>query len=475
MPRDSRELREVLSAAVAELDGRGWLTVVDLGRDGVAVWELYRDEAGTPRGELRWTASWSALPADDAAVDQAVVDAVGPVAHAPPLLVATNAREGRADKALERLGRRYPRAATFTGEHPVDRVLRKVIARQPLTRFYELVALRRRAAGRLELVGCQLFPIGARRGDVGRVRVRCLPSDDRGTVFAVAAYSPDTRFQLVSARAVKLPPGVYDLTAELRRPGLVHFAGLPEGSAFEPERRAWSAIVSAVPERLDRSGVVGHLICAVEVSGPADRVERRLAAAARMVEETAAELAGGLKVSLLSYGPHAHHRNGEDVPVRFDAWAAEPGRALAALHGLAGQGPAPEGYPGAARIECVLAEVAARLEAAPAPGRSALLLVGARPPCPPRSDVSQVLPCPRRNDWRIGLARLRRTGVVLAAVRDRAVRTARADDFPWHELGGGPPVDLDDLDDLGVAGLGAALGLLPKKGGHVPLPLLEPW
>ncbi|TMR05722.1 hypothetical protein ETD83_05645 [Actinomadura soli] len=475
MSRDSRELREVLSAAVTELGGSRWLTVVDLGQDGVGVWELYRDEAGTPRGELRWTTPWSALPSDDAAADQAIVDAVGPATRIPPLLVSTNSRGDRGDKVLERLGRRYPRAAAFTGEHPVDRMLLKVIARQPLTRFYELVALRRRAAGRLELVGCQLFPIGARRGDTGHVRVRCLPSDARGTVFAVAAYSRDTRFQLVSAQAIKLPPGVYDLTAELRRPGLVHFGGLPEGAAFGPERRAWSAIVSAIPERLDRATIVGHLICAVEISGPADRVERRLATAARMVEKTAAELVGGLKVTLLSYGPHAHHRNGKDVPIRFDAWAEEPSRVLAALRGLAGGGPASEGYPSAARIECVLAEVADRLEASPVPGRSALLLVGARPPCPPRSDVSQVLPCPRRRDWRVELRRLRRRGdIVLAAVHDRAVQTAHADDSAWHELGGGPPADLDDLDDLDVAELGAALELLPMKGRHVPLPLLEP-
>lgn len=465
-------LRVALTGAVAELNDDRRLMVVDLTRDGVVVWELHRDLTGTPRGVARPTMRWSDLSSGTDHEERALLEAVRPGDDTAMLAVCTHPQDVRNTKALEWLGRRYPWAETFTVEAALDQVLRGVVAHESLTRFYELVVLRRSASGRLELAGQPLFPIGARRGDREPFTVRCAPSDESGTVFAVVAYSQEARFQLVSAQSVKVPPGRYDLTAELRRPGLVRIHGLP--GDVSPEPRRWHELVSLIPDRLDVPAGALHLICAVEISGTDDRVARRLWAAQQVVLAAAAEPGEGLRVSVISYGPHALGWRATDVPVTVLGWRENATRALDRLRRLEERGGADLGYPLAAQVECVLREVAELLEKERPAARTTLLTVGARPAFPRRVNHLRIIPCPDKRDWETELGRLRlHPGIAFGAILDR--EPAEPGEEPavaaiWQQLGDGRPVDLADLD---ADRFSEELGLVPAAGQRVPFPLIE--
>ena len=463
-------LRTALTGAVAELNDDRRLMVVDLAREGVVVWDLHRDLTGTPRGAARPTMRWVDLSAGMDHEEQALLEAICPGSGTAMVVVCTHPQDVRNAKALEWLGRRYPWAEAFTVEVALDLLLRGVVAHEPLTRFYELVVLHRSASGRLELAGHPLFPIGARRGDQEHFTVRCAASDESGTVFAMVAYDQDSRFQLVSAQSVKLPPGRYDVTAELRRPGLVHFHGLP--GPLSPEARHWSELVSLVPDRLDAPPGAVHLICAVEVSGPDDRVARRLWAAQQMVLTAAAEPGEGLQVSVISYGPHALHRGAVEVSVTVAGWRETHDRALERLRRLEERGGAELGYPLAAQLECVLREVAERVGREAPVSRTTLLTVGARPAFPRRVNHRRIIPCPAKIDWEAELRRLREhPGIRFGAILDREpAEPDHSAETIWEQLGDGRPADLDGLDtDL----LGEALDLIPAAGQRVPFPLIE--
>ena len=355
----------------------------------------------------------------------------------------------------------YPAAPAFECPDLLDDLLRQAIADVPLTRWYELVVLHRSRSGQLVLTGCQLFPPAAQRGDRRPLTIHCEPSDENGTVFAVITAEPERRFRLVSLTSAKLPPGSYPLTAELGRPGLVRFHGLPV--ELRPDQRSWPELVAAVPERLDLVESA-HLICMVEVSGTSDQVLERLERIEQLVQLVADGAKDRLTVSLISYGPHSVDRGGPEVPLRVLTWAGGSDAALAALGQLRERGAAEPGYPRAAQLECVLAEVADRLTAHD--GRPFLVAVGLRPAFPSRVDPdSEIIPCPMRHDWRRALQQLREhPGIAFGAIHDGPWEEI------WNELGHDAAARMDAVNTRGFA---ADLGLLSLTVQHVPFPLVD--
>ncbi|WP_339154693.1 hypothetical protein [Actinomadura luteofluorescens] len=458
------------------------LLVVDATAEGLDVHELVRLENGVPSGRT-WRTPWSGLVRYDQLDRGAVLDRVPRLHDAPTVfLTCTFTSAMRPLLAHEWLAAERPdaRTARVHGARTAE-LLREVIDDEPLSQSYELVTVREAASGRPELSGLLLFAVGARRGERASLTLRCEPAGEDGTVFAVMAWSSERRtLSLVSRRRIRLTPGRYPLSAELRGPGRVSFHGLP--GPLSREERSTDELVAALPARLARTMPRTHLVCAVEVcAAEADAVAARVSRAREVIGEVAVGMRPGLTVSLIAYGSHSYERRPRGSPVEVLLWDASADKALAALDELYARPPGPPGHPRAAPVECVLAEVDARLAARgrtaarPSPGvrgaeaeRTALVLVGDRPPHPLWPTPGH-LPCPAGADWEEALVRLRhQRRVRVGALCDRpATRSHPA----WARLAGEPPAG---ADAGGLSELVARLGLGPDEGYRVPFPISEP-
>jgi hypothetical protein len=343
------------------------------------------------------------------------------------------------------------------------------LATAALTEQYGLVALQRSRSGSLHFDHVPLFGPGADTGYTVSFTVRCLPSDNYGTVFATFAESPtdpDAPPRLLVMQSAEIPPGTYQLTAELLHPypGHVRFHGLPVTLRDDP--RSWDEIMAAVPLRLPAGTGPTHLIAAIEISGEPAMVLRRIQRVTALFEHVAEESAELTSYSVITYGPHHINSNRDtypEIPVHTLAWAVSVESTLDTLDGLAYHGALPKGYPFAAQVECVLAELANRLTGRE--GRPVLVTAGARPPHPRHTDPeTQYIPCPEHND---GLAirswlKGRHPGMGFGAIRD----PGREDNL-WEQLGSdvtnGPFYAPDFAARLGLTGQPVQL---------LPLPLL---
>lgn len=440
---------------VALLDKGTIFSVVEFGADGITGWEVWQDKAGVPRAR-----HWPCEPASDRTDPSVLYEhRLRPLTTGRRLLIIFDALHELYADAFEVLRAARPEAPVYYCTVPLASLLRDVIAEIPLTCWYELVVLRQTESRRLVLDSRQLFPPGAQRGYREQFRIRCEPSDEHGTVFAVVAVEA-RRFQLVSVQSAAIAPGVYEPTAVLLRPGHVDFQGLPGKLRTEPRR--WPSLVSAVPARLDRPPPT-HLVCVIEVSGPTDQFRRRIDRIQDLIAHTDGT-DGQLSVSLISYGPHAFDRRVPDEPAKVLAWAADSKTVLLALDKL-GERKLVEGeYPRAAQLECALTEVARLLSVRD--GRPVLVTAGSRPPFPPRVDIrSEILPCPDRRDWRRPLQKLYGVpGITFGALPDQD-----ADAEIWTRLG---REALEPLDVVDVRRFAADLGLC-GTAVPVPFPLID--
>ncbi|WP_067181843.1 hypothetical protein [Microtetraspora niveoalba] len=474
MPEPDGDLnRKAVAQALASLGDTGHLSLVEVAADGVTAFRIHRDANGCPRGRS-WSATWTDLAgergwdADPDGIREAVLRAarVSPPT-AEVILAAASPGGPRAEQALDWLRAAHPGAQVLRAGAPIAALVREVMVDDPLTRSYELVVmLADPGTDRLRLTSRRLFPIGARPGARTRVAVRCEPGGAYGTAFAVVTWQgPEPR--LLSVQSAPIPPGRYEVTAELVRPGRVRFTGLPE---LSPDPRDWDRLVAALPDRLPGGTGPAHLVCAVEVCGTDDLVAERLSRARQVINRSAGELGGPLRVSLVAYAAHSYDGSAREFPVRAMTWQADAGEALDALGELEEQGAIARGYPyhpHAAQLEDMLALVVRRLDWDD-PTPVVLLTVGGRSPHPPRTDLSGVLPCPHRHDWRRPLAALeQRPGTVLGAICDQAGDRAHP---AWHRLGAAALAHLEAVD---VHGLAADLGLVAPSPGHLPFPLLD--
>ena len=439
-------------------EGRA-LTIAEFGTAGVVIWEVCRAWNGTLHASY-----WPAEPypfADDALSDHEI-DRIVQADAASRLLLVRGSPDMPGAAAFERLCSAHPQAPAFRLAVPLSGVLRQVIEDAPLTQWYELVTLLRTSSGELDLAGHLLFTPGAQHGEIKELRIRCEPSDDNGTVFAVVAAQKVGRFQLVSVESAVLEPGSYRVTAELRRPGVVRFHGLP--AELRADQRPWREIIATVPATLDRPQHV-HLICAVETSGSDNQVVERLSRVEQLIRHASAGTEDLLRISLISYGPHSFDRDTRDEPPAVLAWVANGDEALSILSGLQRRGAAPEGYPFAAQLECVLTQVADRL--GDGSGKSVLVTVGSRPPFPPRVDPrTGILPCPHWRSWEGALQRLRSYPVAFGAIHDHSPPRGI-----WAQLG---REAFALVDAVGMESFAARLGLPGSAVVCVPFPLIEP-
>jgi len=504
-------LREAIARDVAGLPGGAAFMISEFAAAGFITWEVRRDQDGTPHAR-QWLVPWSELyhrrepgpsghsheqgrpgghraAAEPPAAELAGSELTGGALTGSELTGGARARITQAAEGsslllvcsapadpsaapafalargvLERGGVTWRRA--FTCPVPLEDLLLEVFTDDPLTQWYDLVALRRTPEGRLVFTTRQLFAPGAVRGAAESLTVRCEPSDDAGTVFAVMAYRLEERttFRRVTQRVANVPHGTYELTAELRRPGEVRFRLREQAVKFRPDRRSWEELVARVPPRLDRLRPA-HLIVAVEVSGSTARVLERIDRAEQLIRCVAAGADGPLHVSLISFGAHAVHRDDAEEPVTVLSWAQSSGVALAALSRLRERGAAPPGYSRAAQLECMLTTVATRLTGEH--GRPVLVTAGSRPAFPRRVDrVSEIIPCPNRNDWAAAWYHLRQhPGMAFGAIRDFGPGGEA-----WRHLGHDAAGQLAAVD---VRRFAADLGLVSSTAQYIPFPLVE--
>ncbi len=476
-----------LTRDIARLPTGKALTIAEFSPSRVTVWKVLLDSAGTPRVQRRWHDSHS-LRILGMLDDTELLDRIRPEDDGSIILARTGqglmGEAGQdaldADRAFEVAKDAYPGSRVFRSATALDDLLAEATARVPLppSLWYELVLLRRRRSGRLEFTAQQLFLPEARRGDTRQFTVRCEPSDDNGTVFAVAARDAAFEFQLVSMASAKIPPHTYHLTATLLRPGLVRFDGLPVKLRSDP--RAWLDVLAEVPERLDVYGP-SHLIVAVEACGSAEVFETRIDRAEELIADVQDTADGPVTFSLLTYAAHTHNRMTGDEAVNVVAWAESNPETLARrLRALRARVPSHVQYSRAAQIECMLAEVTGRLQGpdATAAGRPALVTIGDKPAFPHKIDrVSEILPCPRRHDWRTFLRRLAEAhgGVAFGAIRDSEddpddLYEDPADEI-WRLLGTDMSASLSAFDPHAFA---VGLGLVPPALQYLPFPLVIP-
>jgi hypothetical protein len=459
-------LISVLAERVATLAEGEAFVVAELSTDGVKKWKIKREPNGTPKC-LHWEPEpWLSLY-DNGELDETKLrEVVLPSNGAPVLLVQTSVDGPRAGDAYRRLRNDAQVGLAVACPDSLETSIGRILIDDPLTQFYELVVVSLSKSGRCELSAYQLFRPDSVRGDRVRVRVRCEPSGELGTAFAIASRGRSGSFHLVSITLIKIIPGIYDITAELRGAGRVRFTGL-DGDVLS-ERRRWSELIGSLPARL-KLVPRGHLVCLVETSGAAEAVADRLDRVEQLVE-----VLPGAAVSLITYGPHAVGRDYKDGPLTVLAWAESTSKVLGHVQELRELAPMPTGYPPAAQVECALTEVADLLarkekETAWLDRRLAVVTIGARPAFPPRRDLSppHIIPCPARHDWRSALMRISKypPGVAFGAIVDQDTQHVI-----WERLG---------HDALAVAGsvfdarsFAGRLGLIDPGADPVPLPLL---
>jgi hypothetical protein len=435
---DIDDLAHVLRDEVAELVKGASLNIIEFCVDGIITWEVRRDRNGTPRAWY-WSHPGVTSPDGDQLYphgDNARMRDL--IEGQKRLLCVVNSLDERTAEILGEFERNRPDMRVFRTGIRVPGLLRDVITNARLTRRYELVVLRRGATGRAMLDGQELFAESTMCPKTTRFTVHCEPSNGRGTVFAVVATEGARDFRLLTAQAADIPAGRYDMTAELVRPGLVRFSGLP--TPLTAENRSWAELIAEIPADIATLAPT-HLIFAIEVSGGTDQIISRVDRARQVIRQ-ANDSEGALRVSLIIYGAHSFDRKVPDEPARELRWRVSRRAALAALDELEIYSPVAKSYPRAAQLECALALLKDRLSLDKrTPSRSertVLVTVGVRPPFPPRVDTrTTILPCPHRNDWRTDRRQLVRVyrEMAFGAIHDSGVFPPGADGEVWRELG----------------------------------------
>lgn len=465
-----------LSALIARLKVGEALTIAELRTEEVTRWNVRTDRCGTPCVSFE-SIAWTALRHDDAPEDPEFLHFIAPTGEAP-LLLAKGEEDsdtpGTNHTLQMALGafRHARQLAPGTGPS-VDDLLREATARVPLSQWYELVLLERALSGRLELTGLQLFEPGTLRDDARTFWVRCEPSGPGGTTFAVVARDGPHVSGLVSMASAKLPPGRYNVTATLRRPGVVRFDGLP--TPVHADTRSWTEVRSTVPDRIGDFGPA-NLIVAVEVSGSEDQVAAHLDRAGQLIGNVARDAEGPVRFSLIAYSAHTHDLRLDDDPVTVLAWADREQAVLAHLPVLRERARTRQDrYTRAASIECMLAETArllqtrqTRLGQGHPAGRPVLVTVGSRVAFPAyRDPYSEILPCPWRHDWRSFYRWLKEDHPEMAF---GSICGGDLDASVWRLLGTDANAELVALDVLQFA---AELRLLRPPEEHVPFPMVD--
>jgi hypothetical protein len=500
--RDGCALRASLARVVAAArPGRDSL-VIAVGRDGIQAGTIVIDHAGTPvvraEGTLAWEVVLPWLPPDATRRHAALAGAGGqvsgdriaalirgklPSGGGAVLVIAWPAGwrtlEAVADAAVNAAG---PAASAMrvvvTGDIPIGAILAGVVAAAPLRRpYYLMTASVDGVTGNVQLRPRKIFDAGAAPGAVATVNWRRLPGDV-GDV-TVAVFASETPAPPVALYRVPVPAGAQGkLRIVLAGTGRVRVAE-PAGAIAHPG--TWGQVLAQVPPRVVTAAAPADLVCAVDLSGDLDTVRRRKALARELIQLLEAEYPGTqrLQVAIVTCTDHVFGRvrGLEDEPVTE---ASELGTAAEALECLAmAEGADPkDGY--CTPVEDMLREAADLLAGSARRGRRPrLVTLAGRPPHPyPLSlKAPDMMPCPRKHDWRQIVSELDTLRASYAVVVDQLPRKRDKDkgqagwkQADWDRLG---PAGQRALPSARARDIARDLGLLAGPGQCLSLPLAD--
>ena len=486
---------DALTTELERLEDNGTFKVVEFSANGTVVWTISRDTWGTPTPRYKALTDVPAADPTDFYYEQ-----LRPLLRGRLLLVALTTLSFPRD--VVQLLREDQNVPVYNCLTPLEDHIKTVIKASPLRTFYDLLVLRQEADEQLSLVRHPLFPPDASSGYAADLVIRCAPTDEDGTVFAVVTQQPGNggpsapqRTHPIEIQSAVITPGTYNVRAVLVRPGHVDFQGLLV--KLEQDRRKLQDIVRTVPREL-RAAAGAHLVCMLEVSGGPEALEQRIERLESLIDTAEA---GGrpLKVSLVTYGPHAVERNGTEDPAMTLAWATTSHLAKLKMREVQetkvrqaaerelrqaaeqesrqaaewesrqaaeweSRQAAEREYGRAAQLECALCEVNSRLVARD--GYPVLVTAGARPPHPAKVDLAtEIIPCRSKVRWQDELSQLQ---VKLPQLKFGALFGPNPLGEVWRDLGRDAH---GDLDVVNMSTFAAQLGLRDPVQA-VPFPIV---
>ena len=348
------------------------------------------------------------------------------------------------------------------------RLVSSVATEGPVLREYVVpVAIADPLTGDVRVQSSPLFAPGDPVGAEALLSLRRLPGD-RGDIAVAVMVGNGEAPRLLSLLSVPQPrAAAYHLRAMLDGPGRVR---LTQPAGQQPESRSWPEILAGLPSRVDVLLCPVDLVCAMELSGPRERVRQRQELVRDLLTLLDAEYPepGRLRVALAGCTDHVFDPGRERRKVVLTTPLGSAGQALSMLGKAAGN---EARHPSAAPLEDLLHEAAGLLCGSPGEHRAArLLLVAGRLPHPYPLNRDNVHPCPLRYNWRAELRRL--TG------RGAARCVTVADEIPgrqvlravWQELG---RAGLHQLSASNAQEIGEDLGVLVRHAQRIPIPLAD--
>jgi hypothetical protein len=352
-------------------------------------------------------------------------------------------------------------AATRAGG--LGAIVEAASAQAPLRYGYELVLADVDAhSSAVRVAPLQLFAAGAAAlpGAEHTVAARVAPvsghAADRVVLPIVARRTRAVDYRNLRAAGAQRPlvdmavldgnaAGPADLRVTLVRPGHLDVQGAVRWPGPAGALADWPGLLAGVPDRLPGPQFAGpglDLVLLVELGGAGQVVEARVQLARAVIDEFRGA-AASVRIAVLGYRDHfgRHHLDAiPDADLEHEAlivgcklspvasarsmfqrrsrWAAVP---IRDNHG--------------APVEDALQMLAGHMWNWDRGARHVLLIIGARPPHPPKAtpDGDPVLACPHRWSWRDTLDRLRAWySVECFAVLDRPVTPGYAEGAWYH-------------------------------------------
>ena len=488
--QDEESARRAITSILRDLDRGDELVVVEIAQEGVAVTQVALDTFGSPvlrrdQPVLAWT---DLLPMLSGQADECLFQLAGSIAGRDRARLQRCLSDGipaitRRVLVICRLAgwlipEQAARLVSASRSATLIRVARtaerssqgglldSLAAGMPLRRGYGVVvALIDPVTGAVSTGTRRLFKPGDVPGTESSLTLRRGPGDPDSTALAIAVGNGSGQ-EIMSVYSVPPTAGLtYQVRAILDAPGRVRFT---EPRGISPDARAWSDVLATIPLHVDMPPGPVDLVCAMELSGPKEEVDRRKDLVRDLLELLADEYPGEnlLRVGLLGCTDHVFAPGEEKRRVVRREQLAPPASALKALAKFKG---AEVRYSAAAPLEDMLHEASRMLADSRAASRATrLLMVAKRRPHPRALGRENIIPCPFRCDWRALLHQLRQwAGTSCVMVTDTMPsRSSRA--AVWQDLG---HAGLHALPDTNARRVGEDLGVLVRHTQRIPIPL----